>query len=74
MSDVRKRYRGSMTYESSYDGKAIFRVGLYRKTRTGTAEWLPIEVELNRSSSRCLFNALKKFADAEREAIKELPL
>ena len=75
MSETRKRYTGShMVYKSSFDGKALLDVALYRKTSTGTSESMHIEVEIDRSSIRCIYHAMQKFAEAEREAVKGLPL
>lgn len=75
MREARKRYTGSfMSYKSSFDGAALFDVSLYRETRIGTSEAMRIEVVIDRSSIRCIYHALQKFAEAEREAVKELPL
>ena len=75
MSPTRKRYRGSyMGYKSSFDAKGVFDLCLYRTTSRGNDDHLFIEVEIDRSSIRCIYRAMQQFADAERTDIKELPL
>lgn len=70
-----KRYKGCyITYKSSHNGMAIFEIALYRTTRSKTHESFHTELELERSSIRCVVNAMKAFAEAERKAVGELPL
>ena len=75
MSPPRKRYRGSyMAYTSSFDGTGVFDLSIYRTTSRGNDDHLFIEVEIDRSSIRCIYRAMQQFAEAEREDVKELPL
>jgi hypothetical protein len=66
----RKRYQGGYcAFVSSYDGKAILSVNLARDTRRGKREHLQIEIELRRSSVRCVVNALRTFLQKEKEQL-----
>lgn len=75
MSDDLKRYEGNyIMYKHSHDGKAVFEISLYRKNRKGNGESIHVEMEIGRSSIRCIHQAIKKFADKEREQLGEMPL
>ena len=72
---TRKRYRGTcIRFLNAYNGTATFEVSFVRTTRTHTQEYLRMEMELDRGNIRCIYTALKAFADKEREAIQNLPL
>lgn len=69
------RWRGGYCrFESSHDGKAILRIAKNRIKRDGSKEFVNEEIEIDRSSIRCIYVALKQFADSERSAIEELPV
>ncbi len=75
MSGKVLRYQaGYCRFESAYNGRAVFVLSYSRRTRVGTRSFQKIELELSRSDIRCVYNALKAFADAERKAVEELPL
>ena len=65
---------GLVKYEQSYNGTAVLRLSKCRTTRTGKQIYVQEEIGITRSNIKCLYNALKEFADAERKAIGELPL
>lgn len=65
---------GYCKLESSHSGTAILRIQKSRTKTTGKREFVVEEIEISRSSIRCIYNALKEFADNERKAVSELPL
>jgi hypothetical protein len=66
----RKRYVGGhCAFVSSYDGKATLHVNLHREKRSGGTEYLHLEIELRRSSVRCVVNALRTFLQKEKEQL-----
>lgn len=69
------RWHGtSCQFESSYDGKAILTIHKSRLNKNGVRQFVKEEIEIRRSSIRCIYTALAKFATAEREAVQGLPL
>ena len=70
-----KTYRDPfLEYLSSYNGRATFKLVLWRKNRNGAEERFEIRLQVQRSALPCAVKALKEFANDERTRIQELPL
>ena len=59
---------------SAYGAKGVLRIVKNREKRNGRRESVVEEIVIDRSAIQCIYNALKQFANKERQAVQELPL